>query len=94
MSYPQARFRGMEILGFVLIIGFLAAALVVVLLFFAIFFLPPGGPSTPRATSDPEQMDDGDMHSGPYGYSANTAYSETQYGSMFDEEADWNEEER
>jgi hypothetical protein len=39
-------------------------------------------------------MDEGDMHSGPYGYSANTAYSETQYGSMFDEEADWNEEER
>ena len=84
----------MEILGFVLIIGFLAAALVVVLFFFAIFFLPPGGPSTPIATSDPAQMDEGDMHSGPYGYSPNTAYSETQYGSMFDEEADWNEDER
>jgi hypothetical protein len=84
----------MEILGFVLIIGFLAAALVVVLFFFAIFFLPPGGPSTPIATSDPAQMDEGDMHSGPYGYSPNTAYSETQYGSMFDEEAEWNEEER
>jgi hypothetical protein len=87
-------FQGMEILGFLLIIGFLAAALVVVLLFVAIFFLPPGAPATPRATSDPEQMDEGDMHSGPYGYSPNTAYSETQYGSMFDEEADWNEEER
>jgi hypothetical protein len=84
----------MEILGFVLIIGFLAVALVVVLFFFAIFFLPPGGPSTPIATSDPAQMDEGDMHSGPYGYSPNTAYSETQYGSMFDEEAEWNEEER
>lgn len=35
-------------------------------------------------------MDEGDFHSGPYGYSPNTAYPETQYGSSFDEEADWN----
>jgi len=41
-----------------------------------------------------EQMNQGDHHSGPEGYSANTAYSETQYGSGFDEEADWNEEGR
>ena len=87
-------FRGMEILGFVLIIGFLAAALAVVLFFVAVFSSPPGVSTPPRATSDPAQMDEGDMHSGPEGYSANTAYSETQYGSMFDEEADWNEEER
>lgn len=37
-------------------------------------------------------MDQGDYHSGPEGYSPNTAYPETQYGSMFDEEAEWNEE--
>jgi hypothetical protein len=37
-------------------------------------------------------MDEGDIHSGPHGYSPNTAYTETQYGSRFDEEADWNEE--
>jgi predicted amidophosphoribosyltransferase len=35
-------------------------------------------------------MNEGDMHSGPYGYSPNTAYPETQYGSDFDEEAEWN----
>ena len=35
-------------------------------------------------------MDEGDMHSGPNGYSPNTAYPETQYGSGFDEEAEWN----
>ena len=37
-------------------------------------------------------MDEGDYHSGPHGYSPNTPYQETQYGSRFDEEADWNHE--
>ncbi len=37
-------------------------------------------------------MDEGDIHSGPHGYSRNTAYPETQYGSRFDEGAEWNEE--
>jgi len=36
-------------------------------------------------------MDEGDMHSGPHGYSANTAYPDTQYGSGFDEDAEWNQ---
>lgn len=35
-------------------------------------------------------MNQGDFHSGPHGYSPNTAYPETQYGSDFDEEAEWN----
>ena len=39
-------------------------------------------------------MNEGDVHSGPNGYSPNTAYAETQYGSRFDEEAEWNEEEQ
>jgi len=36
-------------------------------------------------------MNEGDVHSGPHGYSPNTAYPETQYGSDFDEEAAWNQ---
>ena len=36
-------------------------------------------------------MTDGDVHSGPDGYSPNTAYPETQYGNGFDEEAEWNQ---
>ena len=36
-------------------------------------------------------MNEGDFHSGPAGYSPNTAYPDTQYGSGFDEEAEWNE---
>jgi hypothetical protein len=37
-------------------------------------------------------MDEGDVHSGPYGYSPNTAYPDTFYGSGMDddEEAEWN----
>ena len=61
-----------------------------------LFSASPSGstPSTPRdytrlRPQDP--MDQGDYHSGPQGYSPNTAYPETQYGSMFDEDADWNE---
>lgn len=40
------------------------------------------------------KMNQGDFHSGPEGYSSNTAYPETQYGSNFDEAAAWNEAER
>jgi len=36
-------------------------------------------------------MNEGDVHSGPSGYSPGTAYPETQYGSGFDEEAEWNQ---
>ena len=36
-------------------------------------------------------MNQGDYHSGPAGYSPNTAYPETQYGSGFDKEAEWNQ---
>ena len=75
----------------VLIIGFVAT--IALLFFLAIFSAPPGVPAPPRTNSAPAQMNEGDMHSGPEGYSPNTAYPETQYGSMFDEEADWNEDE-
>jgi len=35
-------------------------------------------------------MNEGDYHSGPYGYTPGTAYPNTQYGSGFDEEEEWN----
>lgn len=38
--------------------------------------------------------EEGNVHSGPYGYSPNTAYPETQYGSGFDPDAEWNHEEQ
>lgn len=51
-------------------------------------------PVTPPPTNKlvANTMNEGDIHSGPNGYSPNTAYTETQYGSRFDEEAEWNEE--
>jgi hypothetical protein len=36
-------------------------------------------------------MNEGDFHSGPAGYSPNSTYPETQYGSGFYEDAEWNE---
>ena len=52
--------------------------------------IPPVVERRPQSSPD-TTMNEGDYHSGPYGYSPNTAYPETQYGSSFDEEADWNE---
>lgn len=49
-------------------------------------------PVTPVSKPSTEVMNEGDIHSGPHGYSPNTAYTETQYGSRFDEDAAWNEE--
>ena len=51
-------------------------------------------PVTPQPTNKPvaNTMNEGDIHSGPHGYSPNTEYTETQYGSRFDVEAEWNEE--
>ena len=49
--------------------------------------------TTQRPVVD-SKMNEGDIHSGPHGYSTNTAYTETQYGSRFDEDAEWNEEEQ
>jgi hypothetical protein len=51
----------------------------------------PMAPGSRKPRVD-QSMNEGDIHSGPYGYSPNTPYQETQYGSRFDEEAEWNEE--
>jgi hypothetical protein len=44
-----------------------------------------------RPAAGQTPMDQGDYHSGPAGYSPNTPYPETQYGSGFDEDAAWHE---
>ena len=35
-------------------------------------------------------MNQGDYHSGPYGYTPGVPYPGTQYGSGFNEEEEWN----
>ena len=46
--------------------------------------------SSPGMTAEEE----GDVHNGPHGYSPATAYPETQYGSDFNPDAEWNHEEQ
>lgn len=53
-------------------------------------FIPPNQ-EKPQPPTDPTPMNEGELHSGPDGYSPNTSYPETQYGSGFDEDAEWNE---
>lgn len=57
---------------------------------------PGRQPGTQTGVQDPGMSaeEEGNVHSGPYGYSPNTAYPETQYGSMFDPDAEWNHEEQ
>ena len=49
---------------------------------------------SPTNTTAMTADEEGNVHSGPHGYSPNTAYPETQYGSGFDPDADWNHEEQ
>jgi len=49
---------------------------------------------SPTNTTSMTADEEGNVHSGPHGYSPNTAYPETQYGSDFDPDADWNEGDR
>jgi len=55
-----------------------AFVLVAVLGLISIFSGAGSRPSRPAASS---QMNEGDFHSGPEGYTPNTAYPETFYGS-------------
>lgn len=50
------------------------------------------GGETSSGSGDMTGEEEGNVHSGPYGYSPNTPYPETQYGSLFDPDAEWNEE--
>lgn len=48
----------------------------------------------PDKTAGMTAEEEGNVHSGPHGYSPNTAYPETQYGSGFDPDAEWDHEEQ
>lgn len=56
---------------------------------------PPTQPSSPitPASDEIDGMNNGDYYNGPHGYSPMTGYRETQYGSGFDPDAEWNHEE-
>lgn len=75
--------------GLVLILWFVIALSVALL-------RPVAGRSSPRSVVDPDVdadgMNPGDYYNGPHGYSPMTGYPETQYGSGFDPDAEWNHE--
>lgn len=78
-------------------------ALIIFIILLALFFagwvffaiakaiLTPSKTPTQQRGSDMTAEEEGNVHSGPYGYSPNTAYPQTQYGSGFDEDAEWHE---
>ena len=90
------------ILVFLMLSGFIAAAFMLVRFMWRLIFPPPQRvvrhevtiTRTPpeNGNSDMTAEEEGNVHSGPYGYSPNTPYPETQYGSHFDPDAEWNEE--
>lgn len=53
----------------------------------------PSGSTGGARSGEMTAEEEGNVHSGPYGYSPNTAYPETQYGSLFDPDAEWAHEE-
>lgn len=90
----------MEILSVIVLLVLLMGAVFLIWGFFAFIkaiFSSPGVPSAPQSTSNAadeiDGMNNGDYYNGPHGYSPMTGYPETQYGSGFDPEAEWNHEE-
>lgn len=91
----------MNVFGWIFVIVFGAGVIAVLIgafkFFVAIVSAPVRPISAPRtqwdAADEIDGMNEGDIHSGPYGYSPNTAYPQTQYGSLFNEDAEWAHEE-
>lgn len=52
------------------------------------------GASLGGAQTSMSAEEEGNAHSGPFGYSPNTPYTQTQYGSLFDSDAEWKHEEQ
>lgn len=88
----------MEIIG-VIVVGVLAILLIAGALYLLLWIMGVSlGDSTAgnkqvdskESASDFSGMNEGDFHSGPEGYSPNTAYPDTFYGSGGHDEGDFN----
>lgn len=84
----------MEFIGYlvvgVLVVGFTALALGLVVFLFSILIGATSSTTTPPSGSGNASMNEGDLHSGPEGYSPNTAYPDTFYGSGGHDDGDFN----
>jgi hypothetical protein len=82
-------FIGALILGF-LVLGLAAFALGLVIFLFSILSGETSGTTVRSNALGDSSMNEGDFHSGPFGYSPNTAYPDTFYGSGGHDEGDFN----
>lgn len=87
--------------GILVFFGVIFIAWVVIAIFIAFWkmLFSSGTPTSGNAPVDQQAdqidgMNNGDYYNGPHGYSPMTGYPETQYGSGFDPEAEWNHEEQ
>ena len=72
------------------IVSFVALAIAVVVLasVLGLISIFSGGRPSGSRPATPAETNEGDFHSGPHGYSPNTAYPETFYGSAGQNERD------
>ena len=77
----------------VLFIAMAVIALIVIVVVFRAMWEIIRTPAQPSSRNAMTAEDEGNAHSGPHGYTGG-AYPETQYGSGFNPNADWNEAER
>ena len=89
-----------SIIAAVILLGVFGGGLALIIWFMVALYRGASNPRpiarTTRRYVDPDAdadgMNPGDYYNGPHGYSPMTGYPETQYGSGFDPDADWNHE--
>ena len=85
----------MEIIVVLMLIGGVALIIWGLLLFLRAIGRSISSPSPrSRAASISDEIDgmnNGDYYNGPHGYTPMTGYPQTQYGSGFDPDAEWDE---
>jgi hypothetical protein len=69
------------IMTFIVSLVALAIAVFVLAAVLGLISIFSGAGSRPSRPATPAEMNEGDFHSGPEGYTPNTAYPETHYGS-------------
>ena len=65
-----------------------AFLLIVAILFTKLMLNIVKTPQNNTNKTDSNDMNEGDYHSGPGGYTPNSGYQETHYGEIFDDEED------
>jgi len=89
-----------SIIAAVILLGVFGAGLALIIWFMVALYRGASNPRPIARTTrryvdldaDADGMNPGDYYNGPHGYSPMTGYPETQYGSGFDPDADWNHE--